>query len=200
MILDYWRMRARFTPGSRAWFRAWAKRALTFPSVWGAGRRVARLRRAGARVGSGVFVSPADIGGTLSQLQIGSESFIGRAQIQVVAPVFIGARVCINDGVRIFSASHRVDDPAWGQVARPVVIEDYCWVASGAILLPGVNLGLGAVVGAGAVVSRDVPAYAVVVGNPALVLPARRARELLYSPVSHLAGWRAWCGGEEGPL
>jgi maltose O-acetyltransferase len=55
-------------------------------------------------------------------------------------------------------------------VARPVLIEDNVWIGGGAILLPGVNIGRNAVVGAGAVVTRSVPANTVVTGNPARVL------------------------------
>ena len=56
----------------------------------------------------------------------------------------------------------------------PVVIEDDADIGVGAIILPGVRIGRGAKVGAGAVVTRDVPAYAVVAGAPARV-PAERA-------------------------
>jgi maltose O-acetyltransferase len=56
------------------------------------------------------------------------------------------------------------------EVAKPVVIEDNAWIGGAAILLPGVRIGRNAVVGAGAVVTRDVPADTVVVGNPARVI------------------------------
>jgi acetyltransferase-like isoleucine patch superfamily enzyme len=57
--------------------------------------------------------------------------------------------------------------------ARPVVLEDGCDIGVGAIILPGVTIGRGAQVGAGAVVTRDVPPFAVVAGNPARVLRER---------------------------
>ena len=53
---------------------------------------------------------------------------------------------------------------------QPVVIEDDVWIGARVIFLPGVRVGRGAIVGAGAVVTKDVPDYALVVGNPARVV------------------------------
>jgi maltose O-acetyltransferase len=79
----------------------------------------------------------------------------------------------IGPNVQIYTAAHDLRAEAriqgW-EVARPVLIEDNVWIGGGAILLPGVNIGRNAVVGAGAVVTRSVPANTVVAGNPARVL------------------------------
>ena len=85
----------------------------------------------------------------------------------------IGHHVMIGPGVQIYTAAHLLEAEARNQgweVARPIVIEDNVWLGGGAILLPGVRIGRNAVVGAGAVVSRDGPANTVVVGNPARVI------------------------------
>jgi len=87
--------------------------------------------------------------------------------------VRIGHHVMIGPAVQIYTAAHLLQAEAriqgW-EVAKPVVIEDNVWIGGGAILLPGVTIGRNAVVGAGAVVSRDVPANTVVAGNPARVI------------------------------
>lgn len=87
--------------------------------------------------------------------------------------VTIGHHVMIGPNVQIYTAAHDLRAAAriqgW-EVARPVVIEDNVWIGGGAILLPGVTIGRNAVVGAGAVVTRSVPANMVVAGNPARVL------------------------------
>lgn len=87
--------------------------------------------------------------------------------------VRIGHHVMIEPAVRIYTAAHDIQAEArnrgW-EVAKPVEIEDNVWIGGGAILLPGVRVGKNAVVGAGAVVSRDVPAETVVAGNPAKVI------------------------------
>ena len=87
--------------------------------------------------------------------------------------VHIGHHVMIGPAVQIYTAAHLLQAEAriqgW-EVAKPIVIEDNVWLGGGAILLPGVRIGRNAVVGAGAVVSRSVPADTVVAGNPARVI------------------------------
>ena len=87
--------------------------------------------------------------------------------------VHIGHHVMIGPSVQIYTAAHVLQAEAriqgW-EVAKPIVIEDNVWLGGGAILLPGVRIGRNAVVGAGAVVSRSVPANTVVAGNPARVI------------------------------
>jgi maltose O-acetyltransferase len=87
--------------------------------------------------------------------------------------VHIGHHVMIGPAVQIYTAAHLLQAEAriqgW-EVAKPIVIEDNVWLGGGAILLPGVRIGRNAVVGAGAVVSRSVPANTVVAGNPARVI------------------------------
>jgi maltose O-acetyltransferase len=87
--------------------------------------------------------------------------------------VHIGHHVMIGPAVQIYTAAHLLEAEAriqgW-EIAKPIVIEDKAWLGGGAILLPGVTIGRNAVVGAGAVVSRDVPANTVVAGNPARVI------------------------------
>ncbi|MBL9116058.1 MAG: hypothetical protein JNJ83_13710 [Verrucomicrobiaceae bacterium] len=184
-----WSMRDRPSLGSAEWVRAWAKRILLLPQLLGQ-REIARR---GARVGRLTYFSePELITGKLSKLSVGDETFIGRAVIAVHADVRIGNRVCINDGAKLLTASHDVTDLRWTSFSKPICIEDYAWIATDAILLPGVTIGRGAVVGAGAVVAVDVPPGAVVIGNPAQIKPNRRAVDLDYSPVAHLALFTAW--------
>ena len=87
--------------------------------------------------------------------------------------VHIGHHVMIGPTVQIYTSAHLLQAEARNQgweVAKPVTIEDNVWVGGGAILLPGVRIGRNAVVGAGAVVSRSVPANTIMVGNPARVI------------------------------
>jgi maltose O-acetyltransferase len=87
--------------------------------------------------------------------------------------VRIGDRVSAGPLVQIYTAAHplQAEDRFQGwEVAKPVVIEADVWLGGGAIVLPGVTIGRGAVVGAGAVVPRDVPPNVVVAGNPARVI------------------------------
>ena len=79
----------------------------------------------------------------------------------------IGKNVCIGEDVRLITGSHDVTSPHFNLVTRPITINDNVWIATGAIVLPGVTIGEGAVVAAGAVVTKDVEPWSVVAGNPA---------------------------------
>lgn len=82
-------------------------------------------------------------------------------------------------GVNIYTSNHctdRTDIPMWKQGftrANPVVIGDDVWIGARVTILPGVHIGKGSVIGAGSVVTKDVPEYSVVGGNPARVLKSR---------------------------
>lgn len=87
--------------------------------------------------------------------------------------VHLGHHVMIGPNVQIYTAAHHLQAEARNQgleIAKPIVIEDNVWIGGGAILLPGVRIGRNSVVGAGAVVSKNVPASMVVAGNPARVI------------------------------
>jgi maltose O-acetyltransferase len=76
----------------------------------------------------------------------------------------------------IFTRNHRFDKqnltypPETFETDEPVMIEDHAWIGARAIILPGVTIGRGSTVGAGAVVSKSIPPYSVAVGNPARVV------------------------------
>ena len=93
--------------------------------------------------------------------------------------VTIGNNVSISPEVMFITSQHLKDDPEFPIEDKPIVIEDYVWVGSRATLLPGVKIGKGAVVAAGAVVARDVPPYVVVGGVPAKVI-GERTKTLSY--------------------
>ena len=86
-----------------------------------------------------------------------------------VCPIRIGAKTQIGPGVQIYAADHpkaAADRDAGFECGRPVAIGRNVWIGGHAILLPGVTVGDDAIVGAGSVVTRDVPAGATVAGNP----------------------------------
>lgn len=89
------------------------------------------------------------------------------------APVHIGARTMFGPYVQIYTAQHhkdRVKRAAGLEIALPVSIGADVWIGGGAIVLPGITIGDGAIIGAGSVVTRDVPAGVTVAGNPARIL------------------------------
>lgn len=196
MFRYMWRYRCRPPLLSVAFLKCWAKRVLTLPSLLQMVFARMRLVSRGASVGGDSCIGKAVVEGKLDMLSVGDSTFVGRVKIAVHDRVEIGANVCINDGVQILTASHDVRDPAWRQITKPIVIEDYVWIATGAMILPGVRIGRGAVIGAGAVVGKNVPAYAVAIGNPLSIREAQRSPILAYSPVRFLAFQDAWLGKE----
>lgn len=90
-----------------------------------------------------------------------------------VAPVVLGANAFLGPGVHLYTATHPIDpvERASGvEHARPITIGDDVWIGGHATICPGVRIGDAAIIGAGAVVTRDVPAGTIVAGNPARVL------------------------------
>jgi acetyltransferase-like isoleucine patch superfamily enzyme len=85
--------------------------------------------------------------------------------------VHIGARTMISAGCSIASVSHseQLATRTHG-IELPVVIEEDCWLGTGAIVLPGVRVGRGSIIGAGAVVTNDIPPLSMAVGVPARVI------------------------------
>jgi acetyltransferase-like isoleucine patch superfamily enzyme len=86
--------------------------------------------------------------------------------------VTIGNDVLIAAHVVITSATHDPNSYPYSSkvIGKPVVIEDGVWIGSGAIILPGVRIGARSIIGAGAVVTKDVAAGVIAVGSPARVL------------------------------
>jgi maltose O-acetyltransferase len=124
---------------------------------------------------------PSSVSGSLANLRIGDEAAVGRCTLLLLAPVSVGPRAIINDDVRILTGSHDPVDPGFALRTAPVSIGEYAWICTGALILPGITIGEGAVVAAGAVVTRDVAARTVVAGNPAKVIGAR-SQVLSYRP------------------
>lgn len=107
-------------------------------------------------------------------VSIGAYSRINRdCTLDVRGGLTIGDNVSVSPQVSILTASHGVADPEFRVENRRVVIEDNVFVGTRAMILPGVTLGRGSVVAAGAVVARDVPPLAIVAGVPARIVGER---------------------------
>jgi maltose O-acetyltransferase len=157
-----------------------------------------RLRKAGAQVGA-LTVIAAELNGSRKNLVVGDACAIGRAVFALHGPVAIGNGVTISDNVTLLTASHSLTDPEFKMFRKEIRIDDYAWIAQGAMLLPGVHVGRGAVVGAGAVVACDVEPYTIVVGNPARATGKRRVENLSYCPSAFMAPFEAWLGTTTRP-
>lgn len=107
-------------------------------------------------------------------LSIGARTFINYGLTALdVAPISIGACCQIGPHCQLLTPIHPLEPSpraAGVESAAPIVLEDNVWLGGGVIVCPGVRIGHSSVIGAGSVVTRDIPAGVLAVGNPARVL------------------------------
>lgn len=137
------------------------------------------LRLLGAQIGRrvvfypGVWVLPG------RRLIVGDDvDFAKDVLVTTSGGVTIGDRVLIGYGAKILSSNHRVPaatEPIFdsGHVHKPVVIGSDAWIGASVVVLPGVEIGEGAVIAAGSVVTKSIPRYAIAAGIPAKVISCR---------------------------
>jgi len=129
--------------------------------------------------------------------------FLGRVSIRGMRGIHLGNHITVNENCTLdgsgelrvgnfvmiakdaclYSAQHKFDDLAkpmtlQGYEYKQTVVEDDVWIGAKAVILPGVRVGKGAIVGAGAVVTRDVPPYAIFAGVPARQIGDRKKTEV----------------------
>lgn len=142
----------------------------------------ALCQRKFAVFGEGAEIRPGSYIVACSKIAIGRRVVIRPGTMLHASPVYPGVAINICDdvmlgsGVHIYVDKHRFDD-VWRPIIdqgdhppEPVTLERGCWIGANAIILPGVTVGENAVIGAGSVVTRNVPPRTLVAGNPALVV------------------------------
>ena len=139
-------------------------------SAW----RVQMLRCFGARIGRGCRLKPGLRVKFPWRLQVGAHCWLGEdAWIDNLAPVTLGDRVVVSQGAYLCTGNHNVRDPSFALRVQPIALANDVWVGAKAVLAPGTVVGAGAVLALAAVVSGDVPARAVMRGNPAKITGSR---------------------------
>lgn len=114
-------------------------------------------------------------------IEIGNDSIIGEHTVlDGRDKLKIGNHVDIASEVMIYNSEHDVKNPNFSAITAPVVIEDYVFIGPRAIILPGITIKKGAVVGAGAVVTKDVEENIIVGGVPAKQIGERGVKDLNY--------------------
>jgi maltose O-acetyltransferase len=127
-----------------------------------------------AAFGEGSYIRPPFFCDYGSNIHIGRDVFMNfNCVILDVVPIAIGDRVQMASAVQLLAADHPLDpvERASGrEFGRPITIEDDVWLGGGVIVCPGVTIRHASVIGAGSVVTKDIPAGVVAVGNPCRVL------------------------------
>jgi maltose O-acetyltransferase len=141
-----------------------------------ADRRRELAGRLFGRAGPGLWVEPPFYCDYGSNIYIGDRVYFNfNCVVLDVAPVTIGDDVMFGPAVQVYTATHPLDwaERAGGlEFGRPITVGANVWVGGGAILLPGVTIGPRTVIGAGSVVTRDLPADVFAAGNPCRVVKA----------------------------
>jgi acetyltransferase-like isoleucine patch superfamily enzyme len=105
---------------------------------------------------------------------IGKNSVVnGNCRIDTRGGIVIGDNVSISSDVIILTGDHDINSMDFSGSTRPVIIEDYVWIGTRAMILPGVKIGKGAVVAAGSIVTKNIAPYEVVAGIPAKYIKTR---------------------------
>lgn len=132
------------------------------------------LRELLGHLGEGAFVKAPLFVDYGEHLRIGARTFVNTNLVALdVAAITIGEDCRVGPSVQLLTATHPLAPAprrAKLESARPITIGDNVWLGGGVIVLPGVSVGQDSVVGAGSVVTRDVPAGVLAVGNPARVV------------------------------
>ncbi len=138
-------------------------------------------RISGVKIGKGSTIHMGAIFYDPKNISIGQDSVIGEgAVLDGRDKLSIGNHVDIASEVMIYNCEHDVNSSDFSAICAPVLIEDCVFIGPRAIILPGVRIGKGAVVGAGAVVTKDVADFAIVGGVPAGVIGERKNKNPNY--------------------
>lgn len=125
-------------------------------------------------VGREVWIEPPFYCDYGSNITLGDRVYFNfNCVVLDVAPVWIGSNVLFGPGVQVYAATHPLSAAQRRlglELGCPITIEDDVWIGGGAIICPGVTVGRRSVVGAGSVVTKDIPEGVVAVGNPCRVV------------------------------
>jgi putative colanic acid biosynthesis acetyltransferase WcaF len=135
------------------------------------------LRLFGARIGIRVNIYNSATVYFPWKLVVGDYSAIGEdALVYNLGPITIGKMVTISQRAHLCAGTHDFTDPAMPLLKPPIEIKDQAWICADAFVGPNVTVGEGAIVGARAVVTKDVPAWMIVAGNPAREIKKRELK------------------------
>ena len=141
------------------------------------GLRAALLRAFGARLGKACHVYPrARIWAPWNLVMDDHACLADDVNCYTMARITIGKNAIVSQGAHLCTGTHDFEDPNFQLYAKPITIGARAWVCTEAFVGPGVHVGEGAVLGARAVATRDLPAWTVCAGNPCRPIRKREIR------------------------
>lgn len=162
--------------GRVLWGIVWSLLFRPSPRIFYGWRRCL-LRMFGATIGRNARIAPTVRIWAPWNLEVGEEASLAyQVDCYCVDRIRIGAHATVSQEAFLCTATHDVTDPHMGLITAPIVIEEQAWVCARAFIAPGVHIGMGGVIGACGVVTRDVAPWTIVAGNPARVIKERQLR------------------------
>ena len=147
------------------------------------------LKLSGSKIGRNSYIHTKVKFFTIGKISVGNNTTINPGcYLDARMGIFIGNNVQIAHDTKIYTLGHDVNDPYLKSIGGPVRIEDNVFIFSNVLIMPNVTIGEGAVVYAGSVVTKNVPEYTIVAGNPARVIKERN-RDIKY--ITNYGKWFA---------
>lgn len=131
------------------------------------------LRLFGAHIGKEVRIKPYIYIHYPWKLKIGDYSWLSECRIENLAEVNIGNNVCISQKSMLLTGNHNYKKAAFDLITKPIILEDGVWIGANAVVCPGVTAASHSVLTVGSVATKDLEAYAIYQGNPAVKLKER---------------------------
>lgn len=131
------------------------------------------LRLFGAKIGKDVRIKPGIYIYYPWKLNIGDHSWLAECRIENLDQVTIGKNVCISQQAMLLTGNHDYKKSSFDLITKPIIVEDGAWIGAKATVCPGVSVKSHAVLTVGSIATRDLEAYSIYQGNPAVKVKDR---------------------------
>jgi putative colanic acid biosynthesis acetyltransferase WcaF len=161
------------------WLFAWNIAFKTTPRWTCHAWRRFMLRAFGATIGQGCKISPTCFVWAPWNLEMGDYSALGDGvDCYTMARISIGSKVAVSQRSFLCTGTHSISSLLRPLKTFPITIGDHAWIAAESFIHPGINIGVGAVIGARSVVTKDMPSWMVCGGHPCIPLKQRHLKDL----------------------
>jgi putative colanic acid biosynthesis acetyltransferase WcaF len=126
------------------------------------------LKLFGAKIGQDVRVKPYIHIKFPWKLELGDHSWLAECYIENLAPVIIGKNCCVSQNATLMTGNHNYKSTGFDLITKPIILEDGVWIGANAIVCPGVTAHSHSVLALASVANKDLEAYAIYQGNPAV--------------------------------
>ncbi len=134
---------------------------------------VAMLKIFGAKIGKGVRIKPYIYIHYPWKLSIGDHSWLAECRIENLEQVSIGANVCVSQKAMLLTGNHNYKKSSFDLITTPIILEDGVWIGANATVCPGVTAFSHAVLTVGSIATKNLDAYSIYKGNPAVKVKDR---------------------------